>query len=224
MHPEELAGLSIQAAMAAAAGGLAPPTIPSVYAAFSATTAGLVPASGGGTVNFLRADGAWTNALTGGLVLGAVAGVALAITASGAAGQALTITGNNSSPTMTISEAGGNGVRISFVSSAAAGKTYQLGHNFVTGTGEFAVYDLTRAAMPFSITTNGGIVLAAPASGQTLTVAPSTAAGELIATSAALTTGAGVAGGTLLNAPSAGNPTKWIKINDNGTIRSVPAW
>jgi hypothetical protein len=26
------------------------------------------------------------------------------------------------------------------------------------------------------------------------------------------------------NAPSVGNPTKWIKINDNGTIRSVPAW
>jgi hypothetical protein len=69
-----------------------------------------------------------------------------------------------------------------------------------------------------------GVVINAPASGQTLTLAPSPSAGELIATSAALTTGAGAAVGTLTNAPSAGNPTKWIKINDNGTIRSVPAW
>lgn len=30
--------------------------------------------------------------------------------------------------------------------------------------------------------------------------------------------------GTLNNAPAAGNPTKWIPINDNGTIRNIPAW
>lgn len=30
--------------------------------------------------------------------------------------------------------------------------------------------------------------------------------------------------GTLTNAPVAGNPTKWIPINDNGTIRNIPAW
>lgn len=29
---------------------------------------------------------------------------------------------------------------------------------------------------------------------------------------------------TLTNAPLAGNPTKWIPINDNGTIRNVPSW
>jgi len=43
-------------------------------------------------------------------------------------------------------------------------------------------------------------------------------------TSSALTDGAGVAGGTLLTAPAAGNPTKWIGINDNGTTRYIPAW
>lgn len=69
-----------------------------------------------------------------------------------------------------------------------------------------------------------GLTLNAAASGQTLTVGPSPAAGELIATSAALTNGAGSSTGTLGNAPSVGNPTKWIKINDNGTVRSVPAW
>jgi hypothetical protein len=26
------------------------------------------------------------------------------------------------------------------------------------------------------------------------------------------------------NAPAAGNPTKWIAIDDNGTSRKIPAW
>lgn len=58
----------------------------------------------------------------------------------------------------------------------------------------------------------------------TVTVSPSGANGTLVTTSAALTNNAGAAAGTLANAPAAGNPTKWIKINDNGTIRSIPAW
>jgi len=43
-------------------------------------------------------------------------------------------------------------------------------------------------------------------------------------TSVALADGAGVGSGTLSNAPAAGNPTKWIAINDNGTTRHIPAW
>jgi hypothetical protein len=35
---------------------------------------------------------------------------------------------------------------------------------------------------------------------------------------------AAAAVGTLNNAPAAGNPTKWIPINDNGTVRNIPAW
>ena len=46
----------------------------------------------------------------------------------------------------------------------------------------------------------------------------------LLATSVALTNGAAAAAGTLLNAPAAGNPTKWIPISDNGTTRYIPAW
>lgn len=34
----------------------------------------------------------------------------------------------------------------------------------------------------------------------------------------------GAAVGTLTNAPAAGNPTKWIKIDDNGVIRAFPTW
>lgn len=40
----------------------------------------------------------------------------------------------------------------------------------------------------------------------------------------AMNNGAGVGVGTLLNAPAAGNPTKWIPFNDAGTIRSIPSW
>lgn len=43
-------------------------------------------------------------------------------------------------------------------------------------------------------------------------------------TSATLNNGAAAAAGTLLNAPAAGDPSKWIPINDNGVTRHIPAW
>jgi hypothetical protein len=46
----------------------------------------------------------------------------------------------------------------------------------------------------------------------------------LIRTGTALSNNAGISIGTLTNAPSAGDPTKWIAINDNGTIRKIPTW
>lgn len=39
-----------------------------------------------------------------------------------------------------------------------------------------------------------------------------------------MTDGAAGNVGSLNNAPVAGNPTKWIPINDNGTTRYIPAW
>ena len=47
---------------------------------------------------------------------------------------------------------------------------------------------------------------------------------SLIKSSVALSNGAGAAAGTLTNAPTAGNPTKWVPIDDNGTTRYIPAW
>jgi hypothetical protein len=41
---------------------------------------------------------------------------------------------------------------------------------------------------------------------------------------AAVTSGAAAATGTLTNAPAAGNPTKWIPFDDAGTTRWIPAW
>lgn len=49
-------------------------------------------------------------------------------------------------------------------------------------------------------------------------------AAPLLTTSVALTDASGAGAGTLLNAPTAGNPTKWIQINDNGTTRKIPTW
>lgn len=47
---------------------------------------------------------------------------------------------------------------------------------------------------------------------------------SLIASSTTLANGAGALAGTLNNSPAAGNPTKWVSINDNGTTRYIPAW
>ena len=49
---------------------------------------------------------------------------------------------------------------------------------------------------------------------------------QLLATSVALTNNAGATSPTLGTAGPTGatTPTKWIPINDNGTIRNLPAW
>lgn len=60
--------------------------------------------------------------------------------------------------------------------------------------------------------------------GITVNGALTTAGGVLHATNTALNNGANVSAGTLNNAPIAGNPTKWVQINDNGTTRWIPAW
>jgi hypothetical protein len=49
-------------------------------------------------------------------------------------------------------------------------------------------------------------------------------ANPLLTSTSAITSGAGVGLGTLTNAPAAGDPTKWVPINDSGTIRYFPVW
>tara|TARA_R110000868_G_scaffold149339_2_gene371774 strand:- start:635 stop:1465 length:831 start_codon:yes stop_codon:yes gene_type:complete len=88
------------------------------------------------------------------------------------------------------------------------------------------VTNLTGTA---SININGTVGATTPNTGSFTTVTASsiltTLGGATFhTTSSALTDGAGAGAGTLLNAPAAGNPTKWIGINDNGTTRYIPAW
>lgn len=159
-------------------------------------------------------------------------------------GVAFTATGSGATRALQVNAAAS--AEVAELDSTAAGGSYATWTNSGTANGfvgswlgiigsgsasDFAIRATGQLALAtngtnirVSITTAGNVTVAAPSSGQTFTVAPSPAAGELIATSSALTTGAGASAGTLTNAPSAGNPTKWIKINDNGTVRSVPAW
>lgn len=96
----------------------------------------------------------------------------------------------------------------------AAGLTAGLTTNTVSKTGTGSTY-ATSTSPVFTTPVLG------TATGTKLTLATAAA---VVATSVNLTDGAGVAAGTLLTAPAAGNPTKWIGIDDNGTIRYVPAW
>jgi len=75
------------------------------------------------------------------------------------------------------------------------------------------------------------IFLKGPTSAQPLTMELiatngifTTADGFLIHSLVSYTDGAAASVGTLTNAPAAGNPTKWIPIDDNGTTRFIPAW
>jgi len=46
----------------------------------------------------------------------------------------------------------------------------------------------------------------------------------LVTSGVTMNSGSSSFAATLTNAPAAGNPTKWIPINDNGVIRYIPAW
>lgn len=76
----------------------------------------------------------------------------------------------------------------------------------------------------------GSPVLTAPVLGAAtgtslaLTGNITTGTGTLHATSVALTNGAAAAAATILNAPVAGNPSKWVPIIDNGVTRYIPCW
>lgn len=85
-----------------------------------------------------------------------------------------------------------------------------------TGTG-----NLVRATTPTLVTP---VIGAATGTSLALSAGITTGSSTLHTTSVALTNGAGTSSGTITNAPSVGNPTKWVPINDNGTTRYIPTW
>lgn len=143
------------------------------------------------------------------------------IIANGANGSyAVQVLGNNTS-------GGSNGLFVA-AGTTAADNAFRVQNeaqsvNYVIIRGDGSLF-LGPSGSNFQIASTGATSIASASSGDTLTLGPSPTSGALIATSASLTNGAGVSAGTLTNAPAIGNPTKWIKINDNGTIRSIPAW
>lgn len=68
---------------------------------------------------------------------------------------------------------------------------------------------------PYTVTITGGTVTADLTNNN---------ASLMIKSNQTLTNGAGADLGTLTNAPSAGDPSKWVAIDDNGTTRYIPTW
>lgn len=66
----------------------------------------------------------------------------------------------------------------------------------------------------FRVNIKGGVVVARLKNNQSV----------LLESTSTLSNGSALAAGTLLNAPVAGDPTKWVAIDDNGTTRYIPTW
>ena len=89
------------------------------------------------------------------------------------------------------------------------------------GVGEYFHFTTAEhTALAAGFTGTGNLVRATSPAIATPTIADAL----LHKSSVTLTNGAAAAGGTLLNAPAAGNPTKWAPVDDNGTTRYVPMW
>lgn len=116
---------------------------------------------------------------------------------------------------LTISYSSADTDAFELINTNTGGKTWLVGDSAGTTAGTFGFYNNTDAVLTFWITSAGAIHAAGG-----LTVGSAT----MITTTTSFTDGAGVAAGTLTNAPSAGNPTKWIPVSDNGTTRYIPAW
>lgn len=119
-----------------------------------------------------------------------------------------------------------NGADFRFDSGSGTGNR---GH--ITAIGN-AIYRLSNAlenaGVILNVVTNNTLTLVGlnntDACALTLAGTLTLGGGTLLATSTALTNNAAAQAGTLLNAPTAGNPTKWVPVNDNGTTRYIPMW
>lgn len=104
--------------------------------------------------------------------------------------------------------------------------------NSLTNNGTQAIVGPTTNT-PLFIVTNNTTAITVSAAQVVSTAGQLTVGGALalpggslsiFQTNATMTNGAGAQIGTLTNSPVAGNPTTWFAINDNGTVRHVPAW
>jgi hypothetical protein len=117
-------------------------------------------------------------------------------------------------------------VDLTQVLDAAGGTTPNIHNNLNSIQGGSATqrYHLTQtehAALTAGFSGTGNIVRATAPTVTSITVSVGT---FMVKSSAAFTNGAAAQVGTLNNAPAAGNPTKWIPVDDNGTTRYIPAW
>lgn len=140
---------------------------------------------------------------------------------------------NINDPVAVVVNAGGGGSGSIFVRMKVAEALQHLQDVQVTSpaNGHVLIYDAVQtrwenaaltAGTNIDITNGAGsITVALDAS---VTAALTNNTGRLIDSSVGLTNGAAAQTATLTNGPTAGNPTKWIPISDNGTTRYIPAW
>jgi len=97
-------------------------------------------------------------------------------------------------------------------------------NNYIYGSGsQLAVY--TAGVLRATIASTGATFAGAVTMGSWPIIGNDGNATYILQSAATITAyTAGTSAGTLTNAPSAGNPTKWITINDNGTLRRIPTW
>jgi hypothetical protein len=134
--------------------------------------------------------------------------------------QQLSVAGAANGAALAISSAAAHTLNSGFAINIAqtwngAAQTFRMIYGALTDTASaadsaFLCFDVGVQTRVFAVRKNGLI---------------ETGQGTLIRNnSAGFTNGAAAASGTLTNAPAAGNPTKWIPIDDNGTTRYIPAW
>lgn len=114
-------------------------------------------------------------------------------------------------PDVTVSNPNGNGAQVKLIGNGAVTPSKIVRVN----SGALQVVNDAETAVIAALSDAGELSLSGGITTDSTT---------LHSTSVALTNGAAAAAGTLTNAPAAGNPTKWIPINDNGTTRYIPAW
>lgn len=107
------------------------------------------------------------------------------------------------------------GIRLNAFLTGANGANGDLNMRMSAAASLWNFYNNTAGAIVLQLKNNGDLAI-----GGKMTVNSAT----LLASTTTLTNGAGVALGTLTNAPTAGDPSKWILIDDNGTTRKIPTW
>ncbi|KVH52913.1 hypothetical protein WS89_31240 [Burkholderia sp. MSMB1072] len=118
---------------------------------------------------------------------------------------------SNSTATLTLTNTGSNGANLKLVGNGTTTPNKYVRVN----AGVLQIANSAYSAIILALTDAGNFSIAG-----TLTSGDN----NLMRTSVSLTNGAAAQTATLANAPVAGNPTKWVPINDNGTTRYMPAW
>lgn len=122
--------------------------------------------------------------------------------------------------TFDIGASGANRPRVGYFGTRIQTPTWNLdGAGYITSVSD-GVLDITNNASTNSVRFTVGAANLLTLNGGLKT----TGATFALQTATTLTDNAAAQVATMTNGPAAGNPTKWIAINDNGVTRYIPAW